>query len=176
MAVAGGAISRLCRSVHRVLVCAVVLLGQAAAQEPVSPDAAASAPAAPAAARPGLVDAVGRWLEQGAARVRSDMQGAREKLEKLGDEARNAAKDAAVSVLPGTRLVAGRERCAVAGNGAPDCEPAAKALCTAKGFASGKSIDTQSERKCPARLLLSGRPPGDIDCPTETVVTRAMCQ
>ncbi len=70
----------------------------------------------------------------------------------------------------------GRERCALAQNGAPDCEPAAQALCKGKGFQGGKSIDTQSERKCPPRLLLSGRAPSDAECPTEMFVTRAMCQ
>ena len=49
-------------------------------------------------------------------------------------------------------------------------------LCQGKGFQTGKSLDTQSERKCPARLLLERRVPNDTECPTEIFVTRAVCQ
>jgi hypothetical protein len=60
-------------------------------------------------------------------------------------------------------------------NGAPDCAPAAIALCKAKGFQTGKSVDTQSERNCSPRALLAGRPPSEIECHSEMFVTRAMC-
>ncbi len=144
----------------------------------------ASEPAPPAAAtpgpsfQPGFIDAFGRLLEQGAAKFKSDMQGAQENFDKLGKEARDAAKDATSGFvgLPGARVVSGRERCAPAQNGAPDCLAAASAVCRGKGFQSGKSLDTQSEQKCSARLLLSGRPPNDTDCATEIYVTRAVCQ
>jgi hypothetical protein len=144
----------------------------------------ASEPAPPAAVapgksfQPGFIDAFGRLLEQGAAKFKSDMQGAQENFDKLGKEARDAAKDATSGFvgLPGARVVSGRELCATAQNGAPDCVAAAAAVCRGKGFQTGKSLDTQSEQKCPARLLLSGRPPNDTDCATEIYVTRAMCQ
>src|SRR5712691_6466839 len=127
----------------------------------------ASEPAPPAAAtpgpsfQPGFIDAFGRLLEQGAAKFKSDMQGAQENLDKLGKEARDAAKDATSGFvgLPGAR----------------DCVAAATTVCRGKGFQTGKSLDTQSEQNCPARLLLSGRPPNDVDCATEIYVTRAMC-
>lgn len=144
----------------------------------------ASEPAPPAAVapgksfQPGFIDAFGRLLEQGAAKFKSDMQGAQENFDKLGKEARDAAKDATSGFvgLPGARVVSGRELCATAQNGAPDCIAAAATVCRGKGFQTGKSLDTQSEQKCPARLLLSGRPPNDTDCATEIYVTRAMCQ
>ena len=146
----------------------------APASEPAPPPAVAPGPSF----QPGFIDAFGRLLEQGAAKFKSDMQGAQENFDKLGKEARDAAKDATSGFvgLPGARVVSGRELCATAPNGAPDCLAAAASVCRGKGFQTGKSLDTQSEQKCPARLLLSGRPPNDTDCATEIYVTRAMCQ
>jgi hypothetical protein len=95
----------------------------------------------------------------------------------VSDAATGAAKGAADSVvrLPGTRLISGRERCAMAPNGAPDCRAAASALCKANGFGQGNSVDMQSAEKCPARVYISGRQsPGD--CSIEHFVTSAMCQ
>jgi hypothetical protein len=77
--------------------------------------------------------------------------------------------------FPNARIVIARERCAVAQNGAPDCQAAAAAACRGKGFQTGKSLDTQSEHKCPAQVLLKGRAPNDAECPTEIFVTRAVC-
>ena len=106
------------------------------------------------------------------------MQGAQATFDQLGKETRDAAKDAtdAVVGLPNARIVIVRERCAVAQNGAPDCQAAAAAACRGKGFQTGKSLDTQSEHKCPAQVLLKGRAPNDAECPTEIFVTRAVCQ
>ena len=128
--------------------------------------------------QPGFIDTFGRWLEEGAAKLKSEMQGAQEKLDKLGNQARDAAKDVTTGILalPGSRVVTGRVRCEAAQNGAPDCLTAANSVCRGKGFQTGKSLDTQSEQKCPARLLLSGRAPNDTDCATEMFVTRAVCQ
>jgi hypothetical protein len=142
--------------------------------------------------RPGFIDAFGRWLQEGTSKLKSDMQGAQDNFDKFGNQARDAAKefdkfgsqarDAAkdatgtVIGLPGARAMTGRERCAPAGNGAPDCPTAAVALCRGKGFQTGRSLDTQSEQKCPTKLLLEGRAPNNTECPTEIFVTRAMCQ
>ena len=111
--------------------------------------------------QPGFIDAVGRWLDEGAAKLKSEMQGAQENFDKLGSQARDAAKDAppASSRLPGSRVVSGRVRCEAAPNGAPDCLTAANSVCRARAFQGGKSLDTQSELKCPAELLLEGRTP-----------------
>jgi len=156
--------------------------GIAPGAPPADPPAADPQPEAPPpsnpAFRPGFIDAVGRWLGEGADKLKSDMQGARESFDKLGDRARDAAKDATGTVigLPNTRVVTGRERCVVAANGAPDCQAAAVTFCRGKGFQGGKSVDTQSEQKCPAKLLLEGRAPNNAECPTEIFVTRAVCQ
>jgi len=103
------------------------------------------------------------------------MQDAQGKFDKLNNEARAAAKDAVIG-LPGARAQNGRERCAPADNGAPDCQAAAATLCRGKGFQTGKSLDTQSEQKCPAKVFLEGRTPNNTECPTTIFVTRAMCQ
>jgi hypothetical protein len=161
--------------------------GQAPSQAPIqaplqAPSLAPSEPngnpAPNAAFQPGFIDVLGRWLEQGASKFKSDMQGAQEKVDQFGSRAREAAKEAtgAVTGLPNARAVTARERCAPAQNGAPDCPAAAITLCRGKGFQTGKSLDTQSEQKCPAKVLLEGRAPNNTECPTEIFVTRAMCQ
>jgi hypothetical protein len=161
--------------------CALLVAGSGLAQEDRPPVDAppAAQPPGPQTQQPVLIVALGRWLEEGAARFRTDMQSAQEKLDKLGNQAREATKDAtgAVVGLPNTRIVIAREQCATAANGAADCQTAAATLCRGKGFATGKSLDTQSEQKCKSgRFLLEGRAPNSSDCPTQTFVTRAMCQ
>ena len=178
-------------------VCALFLVVSALAQEaqPLSPSPnqspsqspsqnpnqpAINPPAAqtPPAFQPGFIDAVGRWLEQGATKLKSDMQEAQENADKFGSQARDAAKEttSAVIGLPNARVITGRERCTAAPGGGSDCQVAADAVCRGKGFQGGKSLDTQSEQKCPTKLLLEGRAPNDAECPTTIFVTRAMCQ
>lgn len=185
---------------------AIVLLFACAvmAQEPQAPPRGLPpAPETTSRDEPGLLKSMGRWLEDSAARLKSDLGAARGTIDNLGDKAsgatkgaagvakdaakeaaaaaavaKDAAKDAADAVvrLPGTRVIEGRERCAAAANGAPDCRVAADAVCRGKGFASGKSMEIQSAQKCPARVWLSGRQPEPGECEMESFVTRAMCQ
>ena len=127
-------------------------------------------------------------VQQRAADLKSNFSGAAAKIEGFGRDARRDAgsaaestaatvKDAAGAVmrLPATRLVNGQERCALAANGAPDCVAAAKALCRAKGFASGKSAATITAEVCKVEVYLAGRNSGP-GCHTETSVSRALCQ
>ncbi len=125
-----------------------------------------------------MVETFGRWLEEGTTKFKSDMEDAQATFDKLGNQTLDAAKDAtgAVIGLPGARVLTAHERCLPARNGSPDCQAAADALCRGKGFQGGKSVDTQSELKCPAKVLLERRTPSETNCPTETFVTRAMCQ
>jgi type IV secretory pathway TrbL component len=155
-----------------------VVSAPAPAQE-ASPPSGDGAPGAQRPSeRPGLFDSLGRLFEEGANNFKSGLQGAQETLGRVGSQARDVAKDAtgAVIGLPSTRVVNGHERCPAAQNGAPDCQIAATTVCRGKGFQTGKSVDTQSEQKCPAHVLLSGRTPNNTECPTEIFVTRAMCQ
>jgi hypothetical protein len=127
---------------------------------------------------PNLLETFGRWVDEGTTRFKSDMQSAQDTFDKLGNQTFSAAKDATGVVigLSNARVLTGRERCARAANGSSDCQATAEALCRGKGFQGGKSLDTQSELKCPARVLLEGRTPNERECPTEIFVTRAICQ
>src|SRR5215472_13026381 len=169
--------------------CTVFLLVPALAQEARPPAeipsqnagaAAANPPPAAPNSMPGpsLVDTIGRWFDDGTTKFKSNLQGAQQSFDEFADQTRDAAKDAtdAVMGLRNARIVTVRERCAAAQNGAPDCQAAAAAACRGKGFQTGKSVDTQSEHKCPAQVLLKGRAPNDAECSTEIFVTRAMCQ
>src|SRR5215467_5938871 len=172
-----------------VAACAVFLLVPALAQEARPPAEIPSQNASAAAANPppaapnsmpgpSLVDTIGRWFDDGTTKFKSNLQGAQQSFDEFADQTRDAAKDAtgAVMGLPNARIVTVRERCAAAQNGAPDCQAAAAAACRGKGFQTGKTVDTQSEHKCPAQVLLKGHAPNDAECSTEIFVTRAVCQ
>jgi hypothetical protein len=126
----------------------------------------------------------GRFIGDSAAKLNSQIKGANAALGDIGNQTTDAAKDAVggarnaagtIIGLPNARIVTGRERCSTAPNRAPDCR-AADAACRAKGFASGRSLDTQSAQKYPARAWLSGHFPAEGECSLETFVTRAVCQ
>jgi hypothetical protein len=183
-------ISRLRRIFHHkaanvlamvVGTCALLVAGSGLAQEnrPVADPPPAAKEASPATKQPGFIDALSQWLEEGAAKFKTNMLSAQEKLDKLGTQAREVTKDAtdAIVGLPNARVVIARERCDSAPNGVPDCQTAATTLCRGKGFTTGKSLDTQTEQKCSSgRFLLEGRAPSNSECPTHIFVTRAVCQ
>jgi hypothetical protein len=157
----------------------------ATAQTP-GPDAPApsSAPtSSPRASEPrGFFDAFGNWVQQSVANAGAGfgaMVGA------VGGQAGQAAKDAAdaarnaaasVTKLPATGITAGRERCTLAPNGAPDCGLAAEALCRAKGYAGGTSVDFETTEKCSPPRRVSGRDVPERVCTMEHFVTKALCQ
>jgi hypothetical protein len=180
-------------------------LAQPAPPEPEqAPAPPAMEPAAPGALNEsrGLLEAIGRLFGQGSAGFRSHVEGARSSFGDFNDRAavttknlgntavevgRNAVeagvaaadvtRDAVgtVAKLPLSRVVSGRERCAIAANGAPDCQAAADAMCRKQGYASGKSMEFTSAEQCSPRVLLSGRQ-SDNDCATVTFISRAVCQ
>src|SRR5215471_1295478 len=122
-------------------------------------------------------DALGTQLKNANDALGTGLKGANEALGDIGSQtsetakgAAGTARDAAGTIigLPNTRIVTGRERCAAAPNGAPDCRAAADAACRSKGFTSGRMLDTQSERKCPVGAFLTGRFPSKDDCTQET--------
>jgi hypothetical protein len=93
-------------------------------------------------------------------------------------DAAQATKDAATAVvkLPITRVFEFHDRCQVAGNGAPDCQTTATNACRTKGFDSGQPLDISTSQECPARVMLSGRPPVEGECKDVTVILRAACR
>jgi len=157
------------RAIMRLAAVACVLLVASASfgQQPQpEPQAEPEHPASP----PGLLETLGRWFGDSKAKIDDQIK-----------STTDAAKDAgqatgAILGLPGARVAVGRQRCAVAANGAPDCVAAAAALCRSKGMGPGKSLEVNTAQKCPAWVWLSGRPAPEGVCATETFVLRAMCQ
>jgi len=146
------------------------------------PSASANTPAPPPSESQGVFNAFGNWVQQGVANVGAGfgaMVGA------VGSQAGQAAKGAAdaardtatsVTKLPGTGVIGGRERCILAPNGAPDCRVAAEALCRAKGYDGGASVDFETVEKCPPPYRVSGRNTPEGVCTMEHFVTKALCQ
>jgi hypothetical protein len=152
---------------------------------------AQAVPAAPER-KPGALEAFGRWMDDSAANMTKGIEKFWRGAASQGDAANKASTEATANIAKGaadaakgatdalgklgtSRLATGRERCAVAANGAPDCRIAAETLCKSKGFASGNSVDFETSERCSAQAVLSGRKePGD--CRVEHVVTKAMCQ
>jgi hypothetical protein len=183
----------------------VLLAGLAAAQAPAEPPKPASdppaapSPAAPSAAEnPGLVDVFGNWMQQGVTSMSTGFDAMVGAAKGAADAASNVAKGAAgvardatdvavdgVTKLSVSGIAGGREQCAVAGNGAPDCRVAVAALCRASGFSTGTSVDVESTQNCPeAPGASSGEPPYRVSsrarpdgvCSTNHFVTRALCK
>lgn len=154
-----------------------------AAGAPASPAAIPEASAAPLPPPPppppprrdGFFDAFGEWWQQSTTDFNASLEKLRNSQREFNERAARDAKEAADawSRLPNTRIVEGREVCAIAPNGAPDCVAAAEKICRSKGFATGKSADIQSSRKCSARALITR---SSEDCTMETIVVRAACQ
>jgi hypothetical protein len=165
------------------------------------PAAVEPPPPPPPPPRAGLFEAIGRWVDRGATNFSNHLRGAKRSMDDLGDKASanskemtnqaakvgqgaadigkdavDATKNAvdAVAKLPAARMISGRERCATAPNGAPDCVTAAEALCRKKGFSTGKSMDFTSAEECPIKTIV-GEASRDA-CTTVTFISRAMCQ
>ena len=167
-----------------------------AAEQPKPRPPPAASPAPPAANKPGFLHELWQWWDNSISGLGARMQDARSKVENLNQKSTDAVKGAASATqdavkstaeatkgaastlmrLPNTRVIEIRERCAPAPNGAPDCQAAAANACRGKGFNTGQPLDVVSAEKCPPAALLSAQKPGELDCPVETVVSRAVCQ
>ena len=165
-----------------LLALTAAVLAPAGAQEPrvqpAAPPAAASTPS-PQPAPAGPFGTIGRFLDESLQGLGQGLKGAREQMDDITGRAANAAKDAAPS-LPVRRpgIVAGRERCLPAPNGAPDCVTATAVMCRANGYETGSSIDMQTEQKCPVATASGpASPPLDeSQCWLESYVIRALCR
>ncbi len=165
--------------------------------------AAQSMPATPAAPPENrdFANVLGQWMQQGVSTVGAGLgavvgalggqanknaRGAADAASTVAQGAADAAKGAAdaardtattVSRLPSSSVLGGRERCALAPNGAPDCVVAADAICRAKGFSRGTSVDFETSEKCPPSYRTTSRNVSSEGvCTLEHFVTRALCQ
>jgi len=153
------------------------LAGVALALLMAGPTAAQDAPAEPppsAAPPAGILDTIGRWLDESKAKIDGQIKNSQDAAKDAAERAGQAT--GVVLGWPGAKVAHGRVRCAVAPNGAPDCTEAANALCRTKGFSFGKSLDINTAQKCPTWVWLSGRPAPEGTCTTETFVLGASCQ
>jgi len=157
------------------MVLALVSLGFVAGLATVG--VARAQPAAAAEPSPGPFGLVIQFFEEGGAAFQNHLKRARTRFDELDEQARETGKGAvdAVSRLPNTRVLRGRERCLVAGNGAPDCIAAAEKLCRERGFSTGRSVDFTEAETCPPSAWASGRLERTA-CTTTTFITRAVCQ
>jgi hypothetical protein len=135
---------------------------------------APSAPSPDREDKPGLLNEMGKLFEKSLS-ILPKVKSPSETLDDLNARARDAGETLSNLARPSS-VVTGRMACAVAANGAPDCNAGADRLCQSKGFKQGKSLDTDAAEKCSAKVYLPGhkREPGD--CRTENYVTRALCQ
>jgi hypothetical protein len=172
---------RVSAAARRMLLCAGFLIASMAVA--VAQETQKQKPAEPPAT--GMFGAVGRWFDETLSSIGSNFSSARSRVDSFSDEAgeaaratANAAKDAASAVtrLPSARVIKGHQNCVTAANGAPDCGVAATALCKAKGFNAGRSVDITSAEECPAPVVLGRREAKPGECRTVTFVTSAFCQ
>jgi hypothetical protein len=166
-------------------------------QAPAGAGAVQSAPAQPSPAnKPGFLHQLELWWNDSFGDFNAKMKSAKDRLDDYNKQQNQAAKessaateqalkdaaqvtkDAATAVvkLPITRMFEFHERCLVAGNGAPDCQTTATNACRTKGFDSGQPLDISTSQECPARVMLSGRPPVEGECKDVTVILRAACR
>jgi hypothetical protein len=165
-----------------ILLAGIVVAGNAAAQarteppKPASdPPAATPTPPPPAAETPGLVGVLGNWMQQGMTSMSTGIDAMFGAAKGAADAASTVAKGAA-GVVPVPGVASGHEQCILAGNGAPDCRTAAEALCRARGFATGTSVDFVTSETCQPPYRSSSRNTPEGVCTLEHFVTRALCK
>jgi hypothetical protein len=170
--------------------CAAPAIAQQAAPPADPPAVIAAPPAPPDPPQNGTrllptpeetLGAIGKFIDQSISTVGSGVKGAGETIGATTNAAGDLAKgvtDAAGTVarLPATNIVTGHAFCPVAPNGAPDCASASLAMCKAKGFERGQSVDITSAFKCPPQMYREGRAPNPQECRDESFVSRAICQ
>jgi len=186
-----------------LLLAGIPVAGVATAQTRAEPPKPASdAPAAtltppapaptPPAENPGFVGVLGNWMQQGMTSMSTGIdamfgaaKGAADAASTMAKGAAGVAKGAAdaavdtaagVTMLPVPGVASGHEQCLLAANGAPDCRVAAEALCRARGFATGTSVDFVTSEKCQPPYRSSSRNTPEGVCTLEHFVTRALCK
>jgi hypothetical protein len=168
---------------------AFLLLGQVPAAAQSSPRMSSVQAAPPSAsgkeAEADVLDRIGRWFDRSVNDLNEGLKETFTAPPPAGDRPRDTSKDTVGSAnssadplipLPSLSIISQRQRCEMAANGAPDCRRAAEIACQSRGYSTGQSLQTQSERMCsPAPLFPqhASRPSG---CRTEAYVLRAICR
>jgi len=184
-------VSRSAAKLWLVAAALVLSVGVAAAQtaQPqIVPPPEPEPQAAPSRENTGLVQEIRRLFDLGTSAITSPFGDTKNQIDEInrnaaatgkniGDAAVEVGKTAAGAVVAPltTRVVSGQERCAVAPNGAPDCNAAAISLCKRNGYTAGKSIDFTSAEQCSPSVYLSGWQHAPV-CTTVTFISRAVCQ
>jgi len=145
-----------CRALNLVGAVAVVaaVLGPAVAQTD-SPVRLASTAVQGSSQDPDVFDRISRWFDRS--------------VDRLNDSLKHPPE------LPDVQIVNLRRRCEPAANGAPDCRRAAEVVCRSRGYATGRSLQTQSQQVCTLPKLFSEAAKSPL-CHTETHVLRAICR
>jgi hypothetical protein len=147
---------------------------QAPAQQ-TSPPQSEPAPSPPAREEnSGLLNEMGKLLEKSLS-VLPPLKSPGETIDDLNARAKDAGDTLSRMARPSS-MVAGRIKCPISSNGAPDCKLGADKLCQSRGFKEGKSLNTDSAETCSAKALIPGRTRKPDDCRTDNYVTRALCQ
>jgi hypothetical protein len=149
--------------------------------QPATPDRAAAAPVEPAPSppppvreeNPGLINEMGKMFEKSLS-ILPTLKSPGETIDDLNARAKDAGET--LSRLATPAMVAGRMKCLVSANGAPDCKDAADKLCQTREFKQGKSLTSDAVEACSAKVLIPGRARKPDDCRTDHYVTRALCQ
>jgi Sec-independent protein translocase protein TatA len=150
------------------------------------PSAPALPPQPPPVEKRGFLNDFGRWWDESIAKFKTKMKEQQSQLDEFNKKSSDAAKDAAAATqqamknaadaMRPSKMIEVHEVCAIAGNGAADCQAAATNACKSKGFSAGQPLDVRTAEKCNASLWVSGQNPASGACPVETVVLRAACQ
>ncbi len=146
-------------------------------------------PQPPPAQKRGFLNDFGKWWDESIANFNAKMKEQQDKIDESNKKSSEAMKEAAAATqqamknaadamahLGTSKMIEVHEICAIAGNGAPDCQAAATNACRGKGFGGGQPLDIRTAEKCNASLWVSGQAPAPGNCPVETVVLRAACQ
>ncbi len=163
--------------------------GTVAAPPPDAASASAIPPQPPSPKR-GFLNDFGKWWDDSIANFNAKMKEQQSKIDESNKKSSEAMKEAAAATqqamknaadamahLGTSKMIEVHEVCAVAGNGAPDCQAAATNACRGKGFSGGQPLDIRTAEKCTASLwVTSGNAPAPGSCPIESVVLRAACQ
>ncbi len=150
---------------------------------------ASGVPEQPPPVKRGFLNDFGKWWNESIANFNAKIKEQQSKLDESNKKSSEAIKEAAtatqqamknaadaVAHLGTAKMIEVHEVCAVAGNGAPDCQAAATKACRGKGFSGGQPLDIRTAEKCTASLWMSGQAPTPGNCPVETMVLRAACQ